>query len=85
MGFWTLSSVRYEEHGVSETVSVSALGDGVGDTCSVGSDRKSYVMLLEYRTMDKVPNPSNPECYTPSSEPFRIHSRSLYFDHPFDI
>jgi hypothetical protein len=28
---------------------------------------------LEYQTMDKVRKPSNPECYTPSSEPFRIY------------
>jgi hypothetical protein len=27
---------------------------------------------LEYRTVDKVQKPSNPECHTPSSEPFRI-------------
>jgi hypothetical protein len=30
-------------------------------------------MFLEYQTMDKVQNPSNPECLTPSSEPFRIY------------
>jgi hypothetical protein len=29
--------------------------------------------LLEYRTMGKVQKPSDPECYTPSSEPFRIY------------
>jgi hypothetical protein len=36
---------------------------------------KPCVLLwfLEYRTMDKVQKPSNPECYTPSSEPFRIY------------
>jgi hypothetical protein len=28
---------------------------------------------LEYRAMDEVQKPSNPECYTPSSEPFRIY------------
>jgi hypothetical protein len=28
---------------------------------------------LEYWTMDKVLNPSNPECYTPLSELFRIY------------
>jgi hypothetical protein len=28
---------------------------------------------LEYRTMDKVQNPGNPKCYTPSSGPFRIY------------
>jgi hypothetical protein len=29
---------------------------------------------LEYRTMEKVQNPSYSVCYTPSSEPFRIYS-----------
>jgi hypothetical protein len=28
---------------------------------------------LEYRPMDKVRKPSNPECYISSSEPFRIY------------
>jgi hypothetical protein len=27
---------------------------------------------LEYRALDRIQNLSNPECYTPSSEPFRI-------------
>jgi hypothetical protein len=29
--------------------------------------------LLEYQMMEKVQKPSNPECYTPLSEPFRIY------------
>jgi hypothetical protein len=45
LGFWTLSIVRYskntEEHNVSETGSVSLLGEGTGDTYSVGPVRKS--------------------------------------------
>jgi hypothetical protein len=32
----------------------------------------SYI-FLEYRMMDKVQEPSNSVCYTPSSEPFRIY------------
>jgi hypothetical protein len=35
---------------------------GTGSLCS-----------LEHRTIDKVQQPSNPECYTPSSEPFKIY------------
>jgi hypothetical protein len=31
------------------------------------------LFYLERRTMDKVQKPNNPECYTPSSEPFRIY------------
>jgi hypothetical protein len=29
-------------------------------------------LSLEYRTMDKIQKPSNSECYTPLTEPFRI-------------
>jgi hypothetical protein len=29
--------------------------------------------------MDKARNPSNPKCYTPSSEPFRIYLLFLLF------
>jgi hypothetical protein len=31
---------------------------------------------LEYRTMGKVQKPSNPLCYTPSSEPFTVYMKS---------
>jgi hypothetical protein len=31
-------------------------------------------VFLEYWTMDKVQKPSNPECYTPLSESFRINA-----------
>jgi hypothetical protein len=31
------------------------------------------VVFYEYWTMDEVQKPSNSECYTPSSEPFRIY------------
>jgi hypothetical protein len=33
--------------------------------------------LLEFQTMDKVQKTSNPECHTPSSEPFRIYTFSV--------
>jgi hypothetical protein len=33
-----------------------------------------FFYFLEYRTMNKVQNPSNSECYTPSSESFRNYS-----------
>jgi hypothetical protein len=40
---------------------------------------------LEYRTMDRVQELSNPECYIPSSEPIRIdyisRSTSITFPH----
>jgi hypothetical protein len=32
-----------------------------------------FFLVLEYWTMDNVQKLSNPECYTPSSEPFRIY------------
>jgi hypothetical protein len=31
-----------------------------------------HVFLLEYQTINKAQKPCNPECYIPSSEPFRI-------------
>jgi hypothetical protein len=34
---------------------------------------------LEYWTMDKVQKPSNPKCYTPSTEPFRINPIIKFF------
>jgi hypothetical protein len=36
--------------------------------------------VLEFRTMDKVQKPSINECYTPSSEPYRVYKK-LYL-HP---
>jgi hypothetical protein len=30
-------------------------------------------IIIKIRTMDKVRNPSNSVCYTPSSEPYRIY------------
>jgi hypothetical protein len=36
----------------------------------------------EYKTMNKVQNPSNSECHTPSSEPFRIY---MIYDVPNHI
>jgi hypothetical protein len=35
--------------------------------------KMSCFYSLEYRMMEKVQEPSNSECYTPSSEPFRIY------------
>jgi c-di-GMP-related signal transduction protein len=38
--------------------------------------------FLKYRTVDKVQKPSNSECYTTSSEPFRIYlnNRCLFWE-----
>jgi hypothetical protein len=40
-------------------------------------NRSSFrnVVFLEYLKMDKVQKPSNPKCYNPSSEPFRINGK----------
>jgi hypothetical protein len=32
-----------------------------------------FFWFLEYRMRDRVQKPSNSECYTPPSEPFRIY------------
>jgi hypothetical protein len=40
------------------------------------SGKLSY---LEFRTMDKVHKPSDSECYTPSSEPFRFYFYDFWF------
>jgi hypothetical protein len=41
-------------------------------SCPCQKSNHDLFVPLEYQTMDKVQKPSNPECYTPSSEPFRI-------------
>jgi hypothetical protein len=33
----------------------------------------TFMCFLEYQMMEKVQNPSDPECYTPSSEPFKTN------------
>jgi hypothetical protein len=38
----------------------------------------SEMSPLKYRTMDNVQKPSNPECYTPSTEPYRIYTISFW-------
>jgi hypothetical protein len=37
----------------------------------------SFYSYLEYRTMDKVQKRIDSECYTSSSEPFRVYHRVL--------
>lgn len=39
----------------------------------------TFLYFLEYRPMEKVQKPSNPECYTQSSEPFRIYVKVVVF------
>jgi hypothetical protein len=34
--------------------------------------------FLDYWTMEKVQETSNSECYTPTSEPFRIYKKKTY-------
>jgi hypothetical protein len=36
-----------------------------------------FCFFLEYRTMNKVQKPSSPECYIPSSEPFKVYFGSV--------
>jgi hypothetical protein len=36
-----------------------------------------FLVIIKIRTMDKVRNPSNSVCYTPSSEPYRIYLNSV--------
>jgi hypothetical protein len=38
------------------------------------SEQLRSVVLLEYKTVDNVQKPCNPECYAPSSEPFIIYA-----------
>jgi hypothetical protein len=66
LGFRTCSSsciLKNTKEHVSETGSVS------GTLCSLVSCR--------IRMTDKVRNPSNPECYTSSSEPCRVYLKFL--------
>jgi hypothetical protein len=75
-----------KKHNFSETGCFSVFRWGAGETCFVGSVgpkwRRKKIQFpkrcvrLEYRTMDKVQKPSNPMCYTPSSEPFKIYLKN---------
>jgi hypothetical protein len=38
------------------------------------SETLCFLSYLEVQTMDAVHKPSDAECYTPSSEPFRLYS-----------
>jgi hypothetical protein len=38
-----------------------------------------FPTYLEFWTMNKVHKPSNSECYTPQSEPFRFHKITFAF------
>jgi hypothetical protein len=65
--FWTLSIVRNSitrKHKVSETGSVS---------------ETLCFLVIEFRTMDKVQKPNIDECYTPSSEPYRVYYRRRFY------
>jgi hypothetical protein len=42
---------------------------------------KRVCVFVEYQRMDKFENPGNPECYTLSSEPLRIHQRLIENEH----
>jgi hypothetical protein len=41
--------------------------------------KRCILQFFEYRTMGKVQKPSNSECYTPSSEPFKIYFFPIVF------
>jgi hypothetical protein len=78
LGLWRFSIIRYsKEHNVSETESFSVLR-----RYSVGSVMRLVLYgpnrILEYRAMDTVQIPSNPECYTLSPELFRIYQLFKY-------
>jgi hypothetical protein len=38
------------------------------------SETSCYLLILDFRTMDKVQKPVSSQCYIPSSEPFRIYT-----------
>jgi hypothetical protein len=38
-----------------------------------------FLVIIKIRTMDKVRNPSNSVCYTPSSEPYRIYKENKFY------
>jgi hypothetical protein len=39
-------------------------------------NKRDVFLFVEYRTMDKVQKLNNSECYTPSSEPFRMNYKT---------
>lgn len=83
LGFQTLSVIRYfKKHNISDTGSTSVLRWGLGLTR--GLEQIQFLNCcvlqcsLEYWRVDKVQKPSNPECYTSLSEPFRIELGTYY-------
>jgi hypothetical protein len=86
LGFRTLSIIRYSKNQKTQRfgnwicfsrVGVSPLTWGRKQT--EFPKRCVFLYFLEYRTMDKVRNPSKSEWHTPSSEPFTIYCHSMYF------
>jgi hypothetical protein len=86
--------IKTTEHNVSTTGSVSVLRWGgrhlhcwlpQKQLTSPGDGNRSsfwntaFSSFLEYQMMDKVQKPSYSECYTTSSEPFRIYFFFSYF------
>jgi hypothetical protein len=70
-GLFLLSGILLETriHDVSKTGSFSILRWGEK---RIQFPKRRVFYFLVYRTMEKVQKPSNSECYTPSSVPFRI-------------
>jgi hypothetical protein len=64
-----------EKHNGLETGSVSVLADPVFKN----------LCTLDYRTMDEVQKPSNPECCAPSSEPLECPCLSLVLPEIFSL
>jgi hypothetical protein len=64
LGFWTLSSVRYLK---------KKLKNRIFRKLDLLPKRCVLSCFLEYRAMGKLEKSSNPECYTPPLEPFRIY------------
>jgi hypothetical protein len=74
LGVWTLSIVRY-----SKIYEHQYFGNWICFRPQVRKEEflKYVFYILEYQMMEKVQTPSDSECYTPLSEPFKIYIECL--------
>jgi hypothetical protein len=69
LGFWTLSIVKYSK------IYKQYFGNWICFHPQVRREEflKCVFYILEYQIMEKFQTPSDSECYTPLSEPFKIY------------
>jgi hypothetical protein len=78
LSFWTLSIVRIStnrKHNVSETGTVSVFRQVGGHLLYRKNQKLAFPQAMFWHRLWKVQKLNSNECYTPSSEPFRMYKR----------